>query len=133
MAGAPTSPPLFGLAPAGACSRWLGDRNCGETPVMHVVWDDTMENGFVCAEHVKELGARWSFLQAHEVGPDCGMPESRWFFEENVCRCTDEIGAAEFQSEIAICGENGGGGNRTRVSVHPDPPHLRGDSGGHSD
>lgn len=35
-----------------------------------------------------------------------------------------------FLSENAICGENGGGGNRTRVSFQADPPALQGDSDG---
>lgn len=86
----PVTPPLFDEAPQRLCTRWLGDRNCGVLPVMHVLWDaESMENGMVCEEHVKELGSRWAFAQAHELGPDCGMPNSLWFFDENVCRCED--------------------------------------------
>lgn len=33
--------------------------------------------------------------------------------------------AHAFPSENAICGENGGGGNRTRARFHPESPHLR--------
>jgi hypothetical protein len=84
-------PPLFDIAPQRLCSRWIGGRNCGELPVMHVLWDMEMENGMVCAEHVKELGSTWAFVQAHNLGPDCGMPDSRWHFEENVCRCAGDL------------------------------------------
>lgn len=84
-------PPLFGEAPSRFCTRWLGDRNCGKPPVMHVLWDAEMENGMVCATHVHELGSAWAYLQTHELGPDCGMPNSHWFFDENVCRCVDDL------------------------------------------
>lgn len=90
----PVKPPLFGEAPARLCTRWFDGRNCGAMPVMHVLWDaETMENGVVCEEHVKELGARWAFVQAHDLGPDCGMPGANWHFEENTCRCEDSLEA----------------------------------------
>ncbi len=97
----PVKPPLFDEAPARVCSRWLGDRNCGEPAVMHVIWDDAMENGCVCAEHVPELGSRWSFLAVHHLGPDCGMPGSEFFIEENVCRCP---GSLHEEHEHDACG-----------------------------
>lgn len=97
----PRRPPLFGHPVARQCTRWLGDHNCGKPAARHVIWNDEMENSFVCQEHLGELGTVWSFLLAHEVGPDCAMPGSMVFFDENVCRCPDELVAApEFEREM---------------------------------
>lgn len=84
-------PPLFDGAIARTCTRRLGDHDCGKPPARHVIWDETMENGFCCEEHVAELGTVWTFLAAHPVGPDCAMPGSKFFPDENVCRCDDEL------------------------------------------
>jgi hypothetical protein len=87
---------------ARTCTRWLNDHDCGKEAVGHVIWDSTMENGFVCAEHLKELGAIWEYLAVHLVGPDCGMPGSFFFEEENVCRCPNELLPAE-ELDISMC------------------------------
>src|SRR5438132_12402968 len=91
----PRKPPFLGYAIARVCTRWLGDHNCGKDAVRHVIWDEAMENGFVCDEHLRELGTAWTYIAAHEVGPDCAMPGSMFFFEENVCRCEGEIAPVE--------------------------------------
>lgn len=85
----PRTPPFFGFPANRGCSRWLGDHDCGKDAVRHVIWTETMENGFVCLDHVRELGTLWAFIAAHEVGPDCGMPGSVFYIDENVCRCDD--------------------------------------------
>lgn len=98
----PLHPPLLGPAIARTCTRWLAGRACGEPAVRHVIWDDEMENGFVCDHHLAELGAVWSFCWAHEVGPDCAMPGSLFVIEENVCRCPDELVAAPTAEHQAV-------------------------------
>lgn len=87
----PRRPPLLDGAIARDCGRWLVDHHCGKPAVRHVIWDETLENGFVCEEHLSELDTLWTFFAAHEVGPDCGMPGSLFFVDENVCRCPDEL------------------------------------------
>jgi hypothetical protein len=87
----PRKPPILDYAIARNCTRWLGDHPCGQPAVRHVIWDEEMENGFVCDEHLPELGVVWTFFAAHEVGPDCAMPGSLFFIEENACRCPDEL------------------------------------------
>lgn len=84
---APRHPPLFGPAIARTCTRSLGDHDCGKDAYRHVIWDEEMENGFVCREHLDELGRLWSFFAVHEVGADCAMPGAMFFLEENVCQC----------------------------------------------
>lgn len=96
-------PPLFGSAIPRQCTRWLGGRNCGKTPVMHVAWlvdDEGVDAGFVCGEHAGELGTVWDFVQKHEPGADCGMPGAAWFFGENVCRCEGQIKAAPLRERV---------------------------------
>lgn len=83
-ANEPRRPPLLGGAIARNCTRWLGDHNCGKPAVRHVLWDATMENGFVCQEHLAEIGTVWSYYAIHEVGADCAMPGSLFFEELNV-------------------------------------------------
>jgi hypothetical protein len=101
-ARAPQPPPILGPAIARNCTRWLGDHPCSKPAVRHVIWDETMENGFVCQEHLGELGTRWTFLAAHEVGPDCAMPGALFFEEENACRCPDELLSAPEEVEYAV-------------------------------
>lgn len=95
----PRQPPLLGPAIARSCTRWLGDHDCGKPAVRHVIWDEECENGFVCEEHRAELGSVWTFLAAHEVGPDCAMPGAMFFFDENVCRCEGDLEPAEWVEE----------------------------------
>jgi hypothetical protein len=95
-ANGPVLPPFFGPAIARSCTRWL----CGKDAARHVIWDETMENGFVCAEHLREVGTAWSYYALHEVGPDCAMPGSEFFIEENVCRCADELAAAPVEEVV---------------------------------
>lgn len=99
MSAEPIRPPLFGEPPAETarrCSRWLGDRDCARPAVMHVLWDaETMDNGFVCSDHVRELGSVWAFVQTHALQADCAMPGALWHFDENVCRCEDSLGDPE--------------------------------------
>jgi hypothetical protein len=99
----PRMPPLLGPAIARSCTRWLKDHDCGKPAVRHVIWDESCENGFVCDEHLGELGRVWAFLAAHEVGPDCAMPGSMFFFAENLCRCEGDLEpAAEFVEAVAV-------------------------------
>lgn len=105
MTNAARTPPIIAdhFPVARNCTRWLGDHDCGKEAVKHVIWDATMENGFVCVEHLRELGSRWAYLAAHPVGPDCAMPGSLFFEDKNVCRCPDELVAApEIEREAVI-------------------------------
>ena len=97
----PRRPPLLDGALARNCTRWLGDHNCGKDAVRHVLWDETMENGFVCSEHLAEIGPVWTYFALHEVGADCAMPGSLFFEELNVCRCPDELVAAPEEIKYA--------------------------------
>jgi hypothetical protein len=99
----PRKPPFFDGAIARTCTRRLGNHDCGKEPVRHVIWDEECENGFVCQTHLAELGTVWAFLAAHEVGPDCAMPGSMFFFEENVCRCEGDLEpAAEIVEAVGV-------------------------------
>jgi hypothetical protein len=100
-------PPLFDGAIARTCTRRLGDRDCGKDAVRHVIWDEEMENGFTCAEHVSELGTVWAFFAAHDVGPDCAMPGALFFIDENVCRCPDELIAAAEEPMLVAAARGG--------------------------
>lgn len=109
MSGPLKPPPLLPLEVSRPltrdCTRWLGDRNCGKPAVRHVIWDAEMENSFVCDEHLAEVGKVWAFYARHEVGPDCAMPGSEFFEEENVCRCPDELVAAPELLAVASPGK----------------------------
>jgi hypothetical protein len=88
----PRTPPLFGDATPRLCTRWLSDRNCGAPAVRHVAWTQDAEGidaGFVCEEHLRELGVLWSYIGIHDVAPDCGMPGARWY--DDACRCPDDL------------------------------------------
>jgi len=101
----PVPPPIIAdhFPVARTCTRWLGDHDCGKSAVRHVIWDETMENSFVCEEHLREVGTVWRFLAMHEVGPDCALPGSEFWIEENVCRCPDElVPAPEIEREAVI-------------------------------
>jgi hypothetical protein len=92
-------PPFFDHAvPERACSRAINDNGdpCGAEPFLHVAWQDTpegIEGGWVCTEHARDLH-KWKPLQTHEPVPDCGMPGSRWFTDENLCCCPDDDNAS---------------------------------------
>jgi hypothetical protein len=97
-------PPLFGPAIARTCTRWLGDHDCGKDAVFHVIWDEEMENGFTCSDHLDELGTVWAFVAAHKVGSDCAMPGALFFPDENVCRCEGELEPAEETNDLMLVG-----------------------------
>lgn len=58
--------------------------------VVHLIWTPDGENGFACEDHRREALTRWCPYAVHELGPDCGMPDSRFIEEENTCRVPDE-------------------------------------------
>jgi hypothetical protein len=101
-----TTPPFFDhICPERACSRAVDalGHPCGKEAFLHVAWHDTpegIEGGWVCVDHAKDLHA-WSPLQVHEPGPDCGMPGSLWFPDENICRCPEVEGDVEAVETIA--------------------------------
>lgn len=85
------------------CTRWVGgsfggedEVGCGKHAVAHIFWlgYGSLENSFACLEHVKDT-TRESIWKAHPMGPDCGMPGSLFFPDENVCRCDGQLEPAE--------------------------------------
>lgn len=92
------------------CLRQIGRDDQGEIlclkpATVHIAWENTspIVPGWACEEHAQELTRRWSPWQMHPIGPDCGMPGSRWMPEENRCRCDGEIELepAEFVKAVA--------------------------------
>lgn len=90
-----STPPIYGElgpAPAGVCSRWLGEYPCGAAATHHVIWADGgangVANGAVCAGHQAEVRARWAYAGLHPYGPACaasGTQASRWLPDEDRC------------------------------------------------
>ena len=75
------------------CTRWLRDFGCDMPAQWHVIWDkETLQNGFVCEDHLVEVGSVFSFYVVHPVGPYCGMPGGRFFDDGNVCRSDEQEG-----------------------------------------
>lgn len=93
------TPPFLGPATPRRCTRWMGPGMvCDLPPVLHVAWTedaDGIEGGFVCQEHVAELGIKWKFLAQHPVGACCGMPGAMWIEQEQLCRYVDGLPTGE--------------------------------------
>jgi hypothetical protein len=82
-------PPFYdehGPAPAGVCSRWMGDSPCGSAAAYHVIWDYDMINGAVCREHAAEARERWVFIGLHPYTAACGSAGAAvWLPDEDRC------------------------------------------------
>ncbi len=106
----PPNPPPLGdhdvAAQGRVCCRdldWPNAKLCGKEPFLHVLWDDEMENGFVCTDHVAELDRKnWIPVDQHEVGPDCGMPGAFWSFDEKRCYVPDQGDEAAVESRVPV-------------------------------
>ena len=87
-------PPLgkVDISPKRTCTRLLGTNSdlsehlCDKPAVEHVDWGPAA--GFVCAEHLAEIGHRWHPKAQHPLGPYCGMPGALWFdFKDGTSKC----------------------------------------------
>ncbi|HEY6493299.1 MAG TPA: hypothetical protein VIZ43_08510 [Trebonia sp.] len=82
-------PPILadtGVAPTGACSRWIGDSPCGAAGTHHVIWDLEMHNSCICPAHVSEARERWVFIGLHPYTAACaGPPGAFWLADEDRC------------------------------------------------
>jgi hypothetical protein len=84
-------PPIYedlGPAPAGVCSRWLGDSPCGAAADHHVIWDtEAHNNGAVCPAHVKEIRQHWVYAGLHPYEPACAASGhgAIWLMDEDRC------------------------------------------------
>lgn len=79
------TPPLgsYDIEPLRRCTRLIGyhadglESLCDKPAVLHVDWGE--HAGFVCHEHLGEIGTRWKTHDQHGLGPYCGMPGAMWF------------------------------------------------------
>ena len=70
----------------GLCTRQEGEQFCGKPAVIHVAYDDAMENGFCCAAHWADFKATWPYWDSHDMeAPPCGYPGSLWNHDEKRC------------------------------------------------
>jgi len=80
-------------APQRTCNYSPGDSpntDCGANGTWHVMWNADAEVSFACDPHMAVARARFMFVGAHPVGPDCGMPGALWDLHENRCLYPDE-------------------------------------------
>lgn len=73
---------------------------CGKEAVIHIVWSrgaagEITAMGYACEEHREKAIAEFVSVQHHWVGACCGMPGSRWFFGENLCRYENGLPTVE--------------------------------------
>ena len=95
-------PELLDYAVERQCSRSVGGVPCGRPPILHVIWEGkTFEPGFVCADHLGEIGTLWTPFAQHALGPDCGMPGSVYVPDENRCRHRDLPTAEPVRAVVA--------------------------------
>ncbi len=99
------SPPLYtelGPAPAGVCSRWLGDSPCGAAATHHVIWNYDMRNGAQCPRHAEEAREHWVFIGLHPYTAACaGPPGAFWLEAEDRC-VIDEPPADHIARELGL-------------------------------
>lgn len=85
------------------------ERICGKPASVHIAWESTptgLESGWACAAHALEIAdpsKTWRALDMHGVGPDCGMPGSRWVHGDPSCCESNEIPlTAEREAVVAV-------------------------------
>ncbi|MFJ9128906.1 hypothetical protein ACIRJS_32875 [Streptomyces sp. NPDC102340] len=103
------------FAPLGRDVRLRG-RKCGYSPgdapvtdcqadaAWHIAWDTDLENGLACDPHMTLVRARYMFVDAHRISPDCQMPGAHWDFDNKRCIVPDapaELTAAAEQTATA--------------------------------
>ena len=96
-------PPIYddlGKAPAGVCSRWMGDSPCGAAGTSHVVWDSEMSNGCVCADHAEEIRQNWIYVGLHPYAAPCAAA-GRAVYRVTEDRCVFPAGTRERAAEVA--------------------------------
>lgn len=64
--------------------------DCTTDATWHIMWTPDGDAGFACEPHMAQARARFVFVDSHHVGPDCGMPGSRWDHDRKTCRYPDE-------------------------------------------
>ena len=82
----PDTPYLFNwTAPPLVCSRWMGDGGCGQPAEFHVIWDESLNNGMCCKEHMVEALDRWGVYAFHDYDPVCSIAGARYNHQRNRC------------------------------------------------
>ena len=66
------------------------DTDCPADATWHIMWNAEAEVGFACDPHMAEARARFVFVGAHLIHPDCGMPGALWDLDANRCVYPDE-------------------------------------------
>lgn len=102
-------PDVFGSAPDGVCSRWVGTSPCGALAVSHVVWsyhsDGCLVNGLQCQEHSEEARRSWVYLGLHLYVPAiCSHPEARWDSELDACSIPWASAEAVAEARATVAG-----------------------------
>ncbi|QQM45143.1 hypothetical protein [Streptomyces liliifuscus] len=78
------------------------DTDCGADGAWHVMWNPQAEVSFACDPHMAEARARFVFVGAHPVGPDCGMPGALWDIDENRCVHPDSPAAESAEASAPL-------------------------------
>jgi hypothetical protein len=84
------------------CGYSPGDSEATDCPAdatWHIMWNADRDTGMACDPHMATVRARFVFVGAHPIGPDCGMPGALWDFDDNRCVYPDEPAAES--TEIA--------------------------------
>lgn len=70
---------------------------CLKNAVIHIAWkdEDPVTPGGACEEH-REAALALEPAKWHPLGADCGMPGSRWMWEDNYC-VVNEMPVAEIR------------------------------------
>jgi hypothetical protein len=64
----------------------MGDSPCGAAGTHHVIWDNDMLNGCVCAAHHEEIRLNWVYIGLHPYSVACASPGvGIWLADEDVC------------------------------------------------
>lgn len=84
-------PPQGKIVDGRQCTRCIGgvlggeEVLCGKPATTHMLWTPDLDNGMACDEHKDDFEA-W---RTHPLGGCCGMPNTVYSDELNICRYDD--------------------------------------------
>lgn len=96
--------------PERACTYSPGDTpaaDCGKPATWHIMWNVDAEVSFACNPHMDQARSRYVFVDSHQLGPDCGMPNALWDLDNGRCVYPDEPDAAT-RAELQPAAHNHG-------------------------
>lgn len=83
-------------APPLECSRLTLDGHCGLPAKWHIIWNEAIDNGLACDEHMDEIRQKWTYLAVHEYEMACSIWGAKFHSLLNRCIVEDgDLGISE--------------------------------------